>query len=266
MAVTSDGSPGPVKGRMKYGTGSRKRRSSKARSSISGGSWDRPPFPLPLRQASYDNGTSVPTTAKVRHNQKSRLTQPSVQVGSPRVILALGQNSEQVRRFGAFVNIPSPFAKKNLTVAKNHDCPDPDNQEADFFFTNDTSNSIPKPYQYSSIPPPPPPPQTTFANEIHSVPDQAMNSYGFDQGIMGFLDAQTRAANLHHTRPEWMTWDFVDLFVTNLPPGIRTVDLWKNFMKEGDVDFIDIFVTRSGQKDTKARLRFRQVTPDISAQ
>lgn len=79
----------------------------------------------------------------------------------------------------------------------------------------------------------------------------------------GYLDPRTRANNLAHTRPEWTTWDFVDLFVSNLPPEIRTVDLWDNFKKEGNIDSIDIFVTKAGQKDNKARVTFKQVLSDV---
>jgi len=91
-----------------------------------------------------------------------------------------------------------------------------------------------------------------------------MEANGIMPTVEGYLDAQTRSANLQHTKPEWTTWDFVDLFLTNLPQDIKTVDIWKNFRKEGEIALIDIFVTRSGQKDNKARLRFRQVLTVLS--
>jgi hypothetical protein len=99
---------------------------------------------------------------------------------------------------------------------------------------------------------------------ITSFPGSNMDPNGISQRVEGYLDPQTRATNLQHTRPEWTTWDFVDLYLANLPRGIKTVDIWKNFRKEGEVALIDIFVTKSGQKDTKGKLRFRQVLSNRS--
>jgi hypothetical protein len=256
MAVSSDGSPKPIKGRMSYGTSGRKRRSSKARSSISGGSWDQSSLPLSLRQTSFNNAARIPTAAKFRHSQKMRLARPSILPGSSRVILALNQSSEQVRPFDAFVDIPSPFAKQKI-VAKSPEYPNATTtateQNVDTTFTNTKSTSTPK-FNHTS---PPPSPHHSLSQESDLTPDDDMDSNRAPHRIEGYLDARTRSVNLQHTRPEWTTWDFVDLFLSNLPPGIRTVDLWNNFKKEGEVDSIDIFVTRDGRKDNKARLRFR---------
>lgn len=251
MAVDSDGSPKPVKVRMAYGSSTRKRRSSKARSSISGTSWDQNSLPLSLRQASFNSTARRPTAAQARHNQKVRLNRPCFEPRISRVMLARDQGAEQLRPFDAFVDVPSPFAK-GKTLAKDHGYPD--HQKDEKSFTN-TSNSILQPNHTS----PPPSPPYTFKSPTDTMPDANVNSNTRSQRVEGYLDARTRATNVQHTRPEWMTWDFVDLFLTDLPPQIRTVDLWNNFKKEGEVDLIDVFVTRGGQKDTKARLRFRQV-------
>ena len=256
MAISNESSPKPVRGRMAYGSASRRRRSSKARSSISGASWDQSSLPLSLRGTSFNTTTRIPTAAKVREHQKIRLNRPPLRPGSSRVILALNQSSEQVRPFDAFVNVPSPFAKQK-EVAKDQGYPTPE-PDLDTPFTN-TVKTLPG-FHYTSTPPPPPPPpaaaEHTFVNDTDATPDTTMYS---NRRVEGYLDASTRAVNLQHTKPEWTTWDFLDLFLNNLPPGIKTVDLWRNFKREGEVDLIDIFVTRGGQKDTKARLRFRQV-------
>jgi hypothetical protein len=257
MAVSSDGSSKQIKGRMSYGTSGRKRRSSIARSSISGGSWDQGSLPLSLRQASFNNATRVPSAAKFRHSQKMRLARPTILPGRSRANLALNQCSEQVRPFDAFVDIPSPFAKQKI-VAKSHGYHNPtasttDRQNVDTSFTDTRPTSIPD-FNRTF---PPPSPYRNLSNECDLIPDNDMNPDRASQRTEGYLDARTRSANLQHTRPEWTTWDFVDLFLSNLPPRIRTVDIWNNFKKEGEVDLIDIFVTRGGQKDNKGRLRFR---------
>ena len=265
MAVNDAGSPKPVKGRTKYGATSKKRRSSKARSSISGGSWDQSSLPLSLRQASFNTATRAPSAATGGHDPKVRLSRPPVQHGASRVLLAFSQSSEQGRPFDAFVNAPSPFAKQRAT-AKTKAYAKSDGK-VDTKLTT-TSNSRNQSYHTSpsSTPPPSPPPSPSHdsVNEIDFTPDTNMYSNRTPPRVEGYLDARTRAANLQHTRPEWTTWDFVDLFLTSLPPGTRTVDLWNNFKEEGEVDTIDIFVTRGGQKDTKARLRFRQVLSDFN--
>jgi hypothetical protein len=262
MAAHSDGSPKPMKGRTKYGTTSRKHRSSQARSSISGGSWDQNSLPLSTRQASYSNNFGTPTSTTLQHNQKQKLARPHNRGGDPRVILAFNQNSEQGRPFDAFVDVPSPFAKqKRNPAAKRHYHPDPDHHDVDFDFT-DNLKSTSQPFDASTSPPPSP--HHHLVDEFNFMTDTNMNSNHPSQRASGYIDPRTRALNLQHTRPEWMTWDFVDLFLSNLPPGIRTVDIWNNFKQEGQVDFIDIFVTRSGQKDTKARLRFRYIISDIN--
>ncbi len=254
MAVNSDGSPKPMKGRTKYGATSRKRRSSKARSSISGGSWDQISLPLSLRQASYSNGVRTTPATESRHPQSRRLTRPFIRGGDPRVLLSFNQSSEQGRPFDAFVDVPSPFAKQKVNpIAKRHKYRDIDHHSLDRNFTSNP-NSKTQPFHIS----PPPSSPDYFDNEIHFIPDTNMKFDHVSQKAPGYIDSRTRAMNLQHTRPEWTTWDFVDLFLNNLPPGIKTVDLWNNFKVEGQVDLIDIFVTRSGQKDSKARLRFRQ--------
>lgn len=291
MAVTGDGSPRPVKGRMTFGVSSRKRRLSKARSSISGDSWDQTSLPLSLRQPAFIKGSKTPTATTARHSQKMRLSRPAIEPGSSRVILAFNQSSEQVRPFDAFVDAPSPFAKQRRQekkemkeskeerelLARTHGYPRPrttinnidsttTTNKQDF---DNTFNSIPLPrHTSSSLPPyifpdsflhhhPYYPSHNSFMSGTQLTQPSNMNSNRMLQTTEGYLDARTRSANLQHTRPEWTTWDFVDLFLSGLPPRIRTVDLWKNFRKEGEVDLIDIFVTRSGQKDNKARMRFR---------
>lgn len=262
MAVNSDGSPKPMKGRARYGATSRKRRSSKARSSISGGSWDQISLPLSLRQASYSNTDRTTPATEPRHPQNRRLARPFIRGGDPRVLLSFNQNSEQGRPFDAFVDVPSPFAKQKVNpIAKRHKHRDVDHYDLGHNFTRSFNPSA-QPLHLSPHSPPPAPSQHYFDNEIHFIPDTNMKFNRTSQDGPGHIDARTRAINLQHTRPEWTTWDFVDLFLNTLPQGIRTVDLWNNFKKEGEVDFVDIFVTRSGQKDTKARLRFRQVISD----
>lgn len=256
MAVLSDSSPKAAKGRMKCGSSSQKRRSSKARSSISGGSWDQGSFPFSLRQASFNTATRRPNAAKSRQNQKMRASSPALRPGSARVVLALNQSSEQVRPFDAFVDVPSPFAKQKID-AKTKDSSDSHHRGLTVELTY-----APTPVPAPNLTPSSLSPRHNLVNEAHFISDHNMYSHRTPQRIEGYLDTRTRAANLQHTRPEWMTWDFVDLFLSNLPPGIRTVDLWNNFKKEGEVDTIDIFVTRDGQKDNKARLRFRQVLSD----
>lgn len=251
MGVNNDGSPKPVKGRMTYGASSRRRRSSKASSSISGGSWVQSSLPLSLRGASFNKATRTSTAGKVRHHQNVRLGRPEIQSGPTRGLLAFNQNSKQERPFDAFVDVPSPFAKQNV-VAKKHGYPNPD-QDINTAFTD------------TSTPPfPPLPSHHNSMNKIQFIPHTNRDSDRMSQSVEGYLDAATRAANLQHTRPEWTTWDFVDFFLTNLPQGVKTVDLWRNFKREGEIDLIDIFVTRGGQKDTKARLRFRQVLLKVS--
>jgi hypothetical protein len=269
MAVTSDGSPKPVRGRIKYGSSTRKRRSSIDRSSISGASWERTPLPLSLRQPAYPKSTKPNLSATVRSVRKARLQRTPIQPGASRVIVAPNQGVEQVRAFDAFVDAPSPFAK-HKSVAKDHDY-HPDlhsdlHAESVHPGATFTNSSIPIPSQpYHTIPPPPF--HSHHLNNFQPLtPSSAMPFNMTAHSSPGYLDARTRAINVALTRPEWTTWDFVDLFITNLPPGVRTVDLWNTFRVEGEVNFIDIFVTRGGEKDTKARLRFRQVQSHVFAQ
>jgi hypothetical protein len=316
MAIDIDGSPKAVNGRMTYGPASRRRRSSKARSSISGGSWDHRTLPLSLRGPSSNTPIRTPTAAAAaatttttttvpnfRQNQKRNLHRPPIQPGSARVLLALNQNSEQLRPFDAFVDVPSPFAKKKH-VEKQHVPPaanskqnvhlnstKPSGTRARAAETIPLHRTTQTTHPLSSPPPSSPPPYPSphpplypplrpsphpslhpphnfyhhSVNPIDSSPDGNMEANGVSPTAQGYLDAQTRAANLQHTKPEWTTWDFVDLYLSNLPQGIKTVDIWKNFKKEGEIALIDIFVTRSGQKDNKARLRFRQVLSQLSS-
>ncbi|KAF7512284.1 hypothetical protein GJ744_001852 [Endocarpon pusillum] len=252
MAISNEGGPKQVRGRMAYGSTSRRRRLSKARSSTSGASWDQSLLPLSLRGTSFNTTTRIPTAAKVRDHQKVRMNRPHLPPGSSRVILALNPSSEQVRPFDAFVNVPSPFAKQK-EVAKDQGQPSTPELdiETPFTTTTKTLKTLPS-FHYTSTPRSPP--EHTFVHETDLTPDTTMYS---NRRAEGYLDAKTRAVNLQHTKPEWTTWDFLDLFISNLPSGIKTVDLWRNFKREGEVDLIDIFVTRGGQKDTKARLRFR---------
>lgn len=252
MAISNEGSPKQLRGRMTYGSTSRRRRSSRAMSSISGASWHQSPLPLSLRGTSFNTTTRIPTAAKLRDHQKVRLKRPHLAPRNSRVILAHNQSSEQVRPFDAFVNVPSPFAKQK-EVAKDQGYPSTPELDIETPFTNTLKKLLS--FHYTSTPPSPPP-EHTFVNDTDFTQDTTMYSKRRPEG---YLDAKTRAVNLQHTRPEWTTWDFLDLFLSKLPPGIRTVDLWRNFKREGEVDLIDIFVTRGGQKDTKARLRFRQV-------
>ncbi len=274
MAISTEGSPKSVRGRMTYGSTGRRRRSSKARSSISGGSWDQSSLPLSLRGTSFKTTTRTPNAANIRHHRRVRLNRPTLPPGSSQVILARNQSSEQVQPFDAFVNVPSPFAKQK-EIAKHHSyypatttttntTTTTRHPNIDTTFT-DTFKTFPRSHHTSTPHPPHPPllhcssaasPEHTFVHAIKLVPDPIMYS---NKGIEGYLDPTTRAANLQHTKPEWTTWDFLDVYLYRLPPGIKTVDLWRNFKKEGEVDMIDIFVTRGGQKDTQARLRFRQV-------
>lgn len=252
MVVHSDASLTPVKGRMKYSSHSRKRRSSKARSSISGGLWDQSSSP-PLHQALFPNSPRTPPVVQDRHGQKVRFKRPPMQAGCPQWILAIDQGTQQRRPFDTFVDVPSPFAKpKPKSCAKSHECHSPDKHNVSNILTDSSSNPT-SPHYHSS----PHSKHQSFPNQLHLTSGATMDPDRTWQSIPGYLDQSTRTANLQHTRAEWTTWDFVDLFITHLPPGIRTVDLWKNFKKEGEVDVIDIFVTRGGQKDTKSRLRFR---------
>lgn len=254
--MDSDGSPKPIHCRMQHGILSNTRSSSKAGSCISAESWDQSSLPPSLHQASFPTPTKPSTAAKVQYNAEVSPGRPYLQAGasSSWMILPIDPSSKQVRPFDAFVDAPSPFAKPKA-VAKSHDYPHPNEQQTDTILT-DTSNSTRRRPRHTS---PSPAPRLNLANDIDPTPDTDMDPNASLRGSVGYLDARTRATNLQHTRAEWTTWDFVDLFVTNLPPGIRTVDLWNNFKREGEVDLIDIFVTRSGQKDTKGRLRFRQV-------
>jgi hypothetical protein len=256
MGVNTDGSPKQTRGRMAYGTTSKQHRSSKARSSISGGSWEQSPLlvPLSLRQASFNTPTKTAAAAKVRHAQKMKLSRPPGHLGSTRLILAPNQGSEQARPFDAFVDVPSPFAKRKV-VAKSQSSSEQNHTIQPKFTNTSIPVSTPQPHPHPTSPLPCPYPSS--GNETGFSTDAKMDPYRMRAGFGGHLDARTRADNLLHTRPEWTTWDFVDLFLCNLPPAIRTVDLWNNFSKEGKVDLIDIFVTRGGQKDNKATVRFR---------
>ena len=253
MAISNEGSSRSVKGRTIRSASSRRRRSSNARSSVSG-SWEQGPSALYLHQASFKNTTRTPSAATVRHHEKVRLRRTPVQARDARGILAPNRGSEQLRPFDAFVDVPSPFAdSKQNTVAKKLSYPAP-HHPIDTVFT-DTSDPYPQFRHTPSLPSS----YHSAANEIGLIPGTNTRSSRMSQAVEGHLDARTRAANLQHTRPEWTTWDFVDLYLSNLPPDARTVDLWENLKKEGEIDFIDIFVTRGGEKDTNARLRFRQV-------
>ena len=56
---------------------------------------------------------------------------------------------------------------------------------------------------------------------------------------------------------EWGTWDSLKLWIKDLPPNVTTLELWTNFKKLGNIESIDIFVSKAGLKDKKANLTLR---------
>lgn len=225
--------------------------SSKAKSPICAESWDQSSPSFSLGQASFPSATMTSTTAKFRQDSKVSIGQPHIQTEAscPQTFSTIDPSSENVRPFDAFVDVPSPFAKLKI-VAKSHDYPHLDQTQK-----LDTTIAIPH-LNHTSLSSPSP---NNLAIDVDLAPDTELESDTTMQGRVGYLDARTRAVNLQHIKPEWTTWDFVDLYLSKLPPGIKTVDLWNNFKKEGEVDLVEIFVTRGGQKDTRGKVRFRQV-------
>ncbi|KAI9793587.1 MAG: hypothetical protein M1833_000732 [Piccolia ochrophora] len=55
----------------------------------------------------------------------------------------------------------------------------------------------------------------------------------------------------------WENWHEVAIKLRGLQPNITTLELWRTFSKEGEVNRIEIFEGRSGRRDGAARIWFR---------
>jgi hypothetical protein len=57
----------------------------------------------------------------------------------------------------------------------------------------------------------------------------------------------------------WKTWDGLTVKLRGLPRSTTTLDLWRAFQAEGNVEAIEIFEDKQGRLDGTAKVRFRYV-------
>lgn len=60
---------------------------------------------------------------------------------------------------------------------------------------------------------------------------------------------------------DWTTWVEIGIRVYGLTPTVSTLDLWKCFNREGPITSIKIFEDGKGNREGKASIRFRFVSP-----
>lgn len=60
---------------------------------------------------------------------------------------------------------------------------------------------------------------------------------------------------------DWTTWVEITIRVYGLTPIVSTLDLWKCFNREGPITTIKIFEDGKGNRDGKASIQFRLVSP-----
>jgi hypothetical protein len=56
--------------------------------------------------------------------------------------------------------------------------------------------------------------------------------------------------------PVWASWVEVPVKLFGLPLDMTTLSLWERFSKEGKVETIEIFESRTGQRNGGAKIRF----------
>lgn len=57
--------------------------------------------------------------------------------------------------------------------------------------------------------------------------------------------------------PRWKHWESVAIILDNVPLGADTFTLWKAFSKEGNIFSIDLYTDIHGNRDSKAKIRFK---------
>jgi hypothetical protein len=297
--VSHDSSSKLSVGRKRSGSTSKRRHILEIRTP----SWHLLPGPdgSPTPSVTYRSGQSqerMSASARARqyehHKLKVNRQLVSTEVETSGFMLSPGRPSPSPRRpFDAFVDVPSPFAKSRPAAKKRREpSVNPHDEKSELEGRHLPFIDASHPPSLSSLPDPsfshsnpllhslpvsptsPPKSSSRPALSPHSPPvspnsnSKVADSMRFDLNRMppnsGDLDPSTRATNLEHTRPEWTTWDFVDVIVSNFPRDVKTVDLWNNFKKEGELSSVEIFSDTRGEKTTKGKLRFRQVTFDSS--